>query len=740
VKPGQKLCTGCYKKDYDLQLQHDDINISDDDFLHKHTSLDSLSRSAEALDCTPIKTSVGMRDRPSYGKRKIKQHSTVFKAKCAHVLDLSVGDLETTDSDNDKTSCSDLDKLMLLVKDKIKVATKQEKIRLLTLVPESWSKCKTMQEFDVTEHLVKRARTLKKEKGILADLDTKRGKSLSQSVVERVVDFYQSDEYSRMCPGKKEYVTIKVHGNKVCKQKRLILINLKELYLEYTKKHVQDKIGFSKFCEIRPKWCLPVTASGMHSVCVCEHHQNVKLLTAAMPANEDYKQMMEKIVCSTENRNCMLHLCESCPGKHAIEVYLTDLFASQDFDSDDPIHYKQWVHTDRTSLVSLTVSTHEFIQLASDALDGLRQHHFIAKAQSSYLTKLKEDLSPDEAIVLLDFAENYSFIIQDAVQGHHWDNSQATLHPFVIYYISEDQLKCLNVCIISDCLKHDTITVHAFISAMVSHLKATLPSMNKIIYFSDGAASQYKNYKNFSNLCYHKSDHGLDAEWNFFATSHGKSPCDGIGGTVKRLVARASLQATVDNHILTAIQMFNWASEHIDGVKFLFVSADDVTDNSVHFDLPSRFASATTVTGTRSHHSFIPVCEVEMTMKRISADSEFTVVTFGENQSQLTSLPHHNDQLQPGQYVACIYDKEWFVGCIAERSDDESDVLINFMKHASTGLLSWPPASRKDQCWVPFQHVICLIDAPELQGHGARSYKLSMKDKEKIHQKLPAHL
>ena len=28
----------------------------------------------------------------------------------------------------------------------------------------------------------------------------------------------------------------------------------------------------------------------------------------------------------------------------------------------------------------------------------------------------------------------------------------------------------------------------------------------------------------------------------FFATSHGKSPCDGIGGTIKHLVARASLQ------------------------------------------------------------------------------------------------------------------------------------------------------------------------------------------------------
>ena len=165
----------------------------------------------------------------------------------------------------------------------------------------------------------------------------------------------------------------------------------------------------------------------------------------------------------------------------------------------------------------------EFIQLVSDALDSLCQHHFIAKALSSYLSKLNDGLSPDEAIVLLDFAKTCSFIIQDVVQGHHWDNSKATAHPFVIYYTSEDQLKCLKMCIEYDCLKHNTVTVHAFISAMVSNLNTTLPSIKKMKCFSDGMAGQYKNFKNMTNLCY-KNDYGIDAESNFFATSHGKSP------------------------------------------------------------------------------------------------------------------------------------------------------------------------------------------------------------------------
>ena len=64
----------------------------------------------------------------------------------------------------------------------------------------------------------------------------------------------------------------------------------------------------------------------------------------------------------------------------------------------------------------------------------------------------------------------------------------------------------------------------------------------KVFYFSDGCAGQYKNCKNFMNLCHHSVDFGFEAEWHFFATSHGKGPCDGVGGLLKRMATKASLQ------------------------------------------------------------------------------------------------------------------------------------------------------------------------------------------------------
>ena len=64
-----------------------------------------------------------------------------------------------------------------------------------------------------------------------------------------------------------------------------------------------------------------------------------------------------------------------------------------------------------------------------------------------------------------------------------------------------------------------------------------------------------------------------------FATSHGKSPCDGIGGTVKRLVTRARLKRSISNQILIADKMFEFCVEKIKGIDFLFLKNQEIGNN-----------------------------------------------------------------------------------------------------------------------------------------------------------------
>ena len=68
----------------------------------------------------------------------------------------------------------------------------------MTLTPESWTIEKTMKEFEVSKYLVKKARSLKKELGILAEPKAKTGEVLPQETVTTVLllrykkDFYNS--------------------------------------------------------------------------------------------------------------------------------------------------------------------------------------------------------------------------------------------------------------------------------------------------------------------------------------------------------------------------------------------------------------------------------------------------------------------------------------------------------------------------------------------------------------------
>ncbi|KAK0054669.1 ARL14 effector protein [Biomphalaria pfeifferi] len=84
---------------------------------------------------------------------------------------------------------------------------------------------------------------------------------------------FEDDEISRMCPGQKEFLSIRIDGQRVHRQKRLLLLNLKEMHVEF-KKRTAMKIGLSKFCSLQPPWCITVDSSGAHAICVCETHQN----------------------------------------------------------------------------------------------------------------------------------------------------------------------------------------------------------------------------------------------------------------------------------------------------------------------------------------------------------------------------------------------------------------------------------------------------------------------------------
>ena len=131
---------------------------------------------------------------------------------------------------------------------------------------------------------IKKARKMKKEKGILPILEKKRGRALSEETKELVTNFYQDEELTQVMPGKKDCISV---SRNVHKQKHLVLCNLKKLFSMFKTRYPSTTVGFSSFCSLKPKRCVLAGASGTHAVCVCTIHQNTTLLITALNTSKD---------------------------------------------------------------------------------------------------------------------------------------------------------------------------------------------------------------------------------------------------------------------------------------------------------------------------------------------------------------------------------------------------------------------------------------------------------------------
>lgn len=278
--------------------------------------------------------------------------------------------------------------------------------------------------------------------------------------------------------------------------------------------------------------------------------------------------------------------------------------------------------------------------------------------------------------------------------------------------------------IVSDCMQHDTAVFHLFQKSFITFLKTRLPSFpKKIYYFSDGAAAQYKNRKNFINLCYHEADFGIHAEWHFFATSHGKGACDGVGGTIKRLAAKASLQRPYDQQIMTPRQLYDWASVSIRTTFFGYCSSEEYEKELAH--LQGRFEKVRTIPGTRKLHSFIPLSLEKIETRKFSTSSISKVekVVAAE-----TELPLENIK----GFITCIYNEHWWLACVLQIDSEEHEVKVSIL-HPNGPAHSFKYPHIQNILWMSMSDVLTTVDPKTTTG---QIYTITQKESKIATKKL----
>lgn len=157
----------------------------------------------------------------------------------------------------------------------------------------------------------------------------------------------------------------------------------------------------------------------------------------------------------------------------------------------------------------------------------------------------------------------------------------------------------------------------------------------------------------------------------FFATSHGKSFCGDLGGTVKRLATKTSLQRPYENHIITLRQLYDFANKDIPGISFMYCTNEEYNENENKLSL--CFDNSHAVSGTQRIHAIIPLSESQMLTKPYSLSSqEYNVPLFpSDDMSEL-------NELQSG-FVTIHYDVSWGLACILAKNQESNYYKVRFL-------------------------------------------------------------
>jgi hypothetical protein len=165
---------------------------------------------------------------------------------------------------------------------------------------------------------------------------------------------------------------------------------------------------------------------------------------------------------------------------------------------------------------------------------------------------LKTNVSTTKIVVQVDYSENFAIGFQDEVQSAHWSKKQLsffTAHAWLAKSKSE------SFTFISDDITHNKYTVNACLEQLLTTLQRSVPDLQEIHFFSDGAASQFKQRYLFRNLTYLANAFNVLVSWHFFASHHGKGVMDGLGATVKRLVHQQIRERDIWHHLFITISL-----------------------------------------------------------------------------------------------------------------------------------------------------------------------------------------
>ena len=541
---------------------------------------------------------------------------------------------------------------------------------------------------------------------------------------DHVVTFIGRDDNSTCLPGKADCMsTLSAQGVKEKVQKRVLTDYLHNLHSKYLSEYPHTTLSLTSFKRLRPTY-IALASYGSRNTCLCQIHQNLTLKLEAL--------LSLKVV-NTKNADSVI--------KQHTDSEILEKIANVD---GDVVTYKQWKRCEipdkpgkqKMKIVTKEKPKAEFVALMADALKKFREHVDRVQTQFLEIRNLKMILPENHVICQMDYAENYLCSHHDEIQSAYFDKTPVTLHPMVVYYCVQEELLHQSYVMVSDVTSHAAGTVFSFLHGLIPQIKELLPAVDTIHYVTDSPTSQYRNKHIFYLISSHATEFGINCSWQYMEAGHGKGPCDGVGGTAKRMADMAVTHGKYT--IQDAEDFYNWGVHQTGSVKYLYMSKSECAGHQkVIDDMP-----VSALKGTMKVHSVMPrsvgVVAVRNTScfcsscfhdgKQHPSCDGWSVESVASDGQVVLPTSDVAVSFASDAFVVAMYNSAAYLGQVIEYDSEDDEYLINFMQRTASKMqtsFKWP--ERTDTVWIPSLDVKCQVEKPIMMGKIRKFYVLKMQ-------------
>lgn len=244
-----------------------------------------------------------------------------------------------------------------------------------------------------------------------------------------VAEFLEEDCNSRLCPGEKDSIS----RNRIKKRKKFLPDSMKNLYSRFVETE-NIKISYAMFFRLRPFWVVSPNVN-QKETCLCITHTNmdltfVSLKRAGIIDFSNHQEMLKFLCCDRYNEGCLLRECNNCKAR---------FLHYHEFDNSVVIKHASWQCIVQEIIDPKTKNKRKVrknvkqtsncppkdlvMKLENELQVFLRDEANIIHQYQS-IKILKDNLTEKEAVIHMDFSENYNTKYSEEVQSFHFGGSR----------------------------------------------------------------------------------------------------------------------------------------------------------------------------------------------------------------------------------------------------------------------------------------------------------------------------